>query len=539
MQQVLKKLVFFVLFFITGTSFSIVPDQYFRETISQTTSSIPYSPKQSLAPIKADNGQSGCVSIEITPNGLNFQCELKYLSPDSAGKLTVAQTKIFSNCSDAAVVTTNINNFYNGSAAKTYLITANYETKLLNIYRVTLNKNGLLEFSLSKQASASIYHLPPNLTGTDAEVGVIATYLEAVADPDKDQLGFLYPSIDLETEINHLTIGLREAGANWKVTNSNSFFTENYSLLLSDEKFQIALVTIEDTTSRNLYFYDIVNQVLSNTPITIALKTYPKGPLYTRHNTIEALTINSDIYIIYKDPLDNALVYKLKNGSAPSALFLSSSNARSIDTSRFGNKIELGTAHNSNYGANAVITAYENTNTSFSSSASASFDSSASSNFSVNLATFLKYKIGNLGKGILAWTQNALTNNQDPVAILGYIFVKSNNSQIIPISDPIYSTPVGINTASNQLNELNTQAAKIPTRALDSNAEIVDLDVITLPGKPGTNPTFIIKLITYLYGTKSFSIELLSGNLSGGLGSYDTLIKLVDTYSPIKAKGSM
>ncbi len=523
---------------LTSQIFGNVADPNFTDVSSETTKTEPYKPQQAFAAIRNRPGlRAGCVSALITKNtSNNYQCELRYFKPDANGIPTSIEVGVFDKCSDAAVVTTNMKNFNDLTASvNTYLIVTNYGVNQIRIYKLSINQKGNLTTVLEKAFSVEVFSVPPNLAGFVPGFGQIATYLYAAADRDSDQLGFILVK-DEDT-----IIGLKKEGKAWSF--NASFFDaafESYDLFLSGSDFLLTISYTESLDSRAVGNYKIIDEAIDSDTVVGNLlsfdQEYPVSPL----NTVDYVKAGNSSYMIYRAPNKTARVYKVNQARTLASLYLSIANTESVDVQALQAKIETMVAKNSTDGKNGVVTDFEDASKNFEGKASEEFDNDSKSNFASNVVVKIKLSIGNLGKGIVVWIEKARTTSGRFVSILAYMFLdKTSTDNLEKDSEVVYSTPTGDDTASKQLNMPSVEATSIPDEALTSNTEVKDVDAITLPSKEGETPAYMIQLITYLKNSKTYSVEYLSGNADdSSLSTVDALIKLIDTYTPIKVNSA-
>ncbi len=537
MRKILKKLVVFS-FFCTG--FALFGDgsvYNFSEANQSTTTTLPYIPRQSEAAIQNGSDFPGAVTVTIKQKGGAYGCELKYFPPDEKGEGVLRPKSLwFGRCSDAAIITTNQNNFFQEKASvNTYLITASYADQAIWVYKVNI-VSGRIVITALNHVETFVYTLPPSLTGF-VSGSQVATYLTAVADHNSDQAGF-YISNN-QDDRKGFAIGHKSSNGEWSLTRvlegDNVF--ENYFLYLRENSLRFTAVDrIEGypLKSRSILDSEWVNGAFENS-ITIFSEMYNQQYPYSRNNELRVDQVLNDRFYTYRNPLGNALVYRLKPGENAGVKIISISNVTSIDSSAFNSKLETVIAKEFSGGTNPVVTDYEDVQKDFDCKASPDFDNQSKQSFIENLVIKVKVSFNNVKKGIFVWVQSAKTKSGNYVSFLVYVFTKVNSEgQLEKDSEVVYTSPIGEDSALNQINTDKVPAEEIPKDALDSNTEAKDVTVIALPVKDNNKPVYLIRLVTYLKDKNTYSEEFLSGTSNKGLRKVDALIQLVDTYVPVK-----
>ncbi len=536
MKAVFKNFMLFLISICSSSLFGSVSESVFKDVEQETLKIQPYIPKQSIAPIRSVKNGNNFISIVINPNGSGgYLCQLQHLvQTDGTGPSVIKETRTFQYCSDAAVVTTNENNFFDSTASvNTYLITANYRAKKIFIYKLTITETGALRVNGVTANTADVFETPP--TQGDTTQNVFATYLIAAADNNSDQLGYFYP----EVELRSCQIGQKKAGEAWfvKQTLSDVHF-ENYDLTLSGNMFQLGASLIDrNLAERRLGLYQIEESALAG-GILVGTETYGTKYNLSPTNSVRLVLVENTHYFIYRNPLRRGNVYKVGPGATSGTLVLEVPFVASLDSMEFQKKLEMVTVQNSSQGENPTVSDYEDNSLDFEAKPSPGFDSESRKDFVSNVAIKIRIAIGNLKKGIIIWIQNATTSKGNSVAILAYVFVDlSSKNTLTKESEVVYSMPLGDDSGKNQLNSPYKQADEIPEEALESDTEVKEIDVKVLPAKDGEKPNYVVKLVTYEKKSKTYSTELLVGSPDTGLSPVDKLIKSCNDYAPIRSIG--
>ncbi len=552
-MKLFRSFIFLFVLALSSQLLGVVSNPYFEEAASQTDSAEPYIPRQSFAPIKVSSTQSGGISLLINKSQGVYQCVLKFLRPKANEGLEIAKTKTFSYCSDAAVVTTNKSNFFkNGASVNTYLITANYKLNKFQIYQLSVTNDGDLKTTLLKESSATVYNKPPPVTGF-LGVNQVGSYVYAVADLEMDQAGFVFQRIENLSNkdvVIYLSVGYKGQAAPWKVKTSalgRGLFFENYASILTDKEFyalysQVFYDSGSLTLLRAVKFID--EEIDTYTPI--AIQTDPPA-LNSRANTIEGALVGNGLVSLYKNGLKQVFFYKVPLGNTtPASPLLEVSDVEAFDSQLFEGNLQSTYIQNQTQGKNCISTGYYVNSKDYTGKASTQLDNDSKAKFISNEAVGTKISVIdneslNAGKGIVTWLQKAKTASGKDVSFLVYFFTKKRDgaSLLQRETEVVYTTPIGVDSASYQLNDGETPALVVPESALSSNTEAKSLDVIALPAIDGDDVMYVIKLVTYLKDSKTYSSELLTTAIGDGLSDATRLIKLIDTYSPIQAKGAL